>query len=326
MALQRVVVGMPVAKDWSGRRLLTRATSSPRRVRLFAELGLALAGVVWGVNFVLMKVAVERMPPIYYLGLRFLVGTVVLAPFCIGRLRRLDRRGWLLGMVLGVLLFGGFVLQTTGIKTVSPGVSGFITSIYVVMVPLMLGLFTRRWPAPLVWVGIATVMGGLAVLSIYGKVGFGWGEGLTLLANIFWALHILLVGYACLRYSAMALVALQLGVCAVLSLVTSFAWEQPALFPGWEATGAVLWTGIMGGVVAYLLMAVGQKYTPPTLAGLLMSLEAVFALITGIIVGYDTLTGRSIIGFVLVFVGTTVARLGSERGPLVTVEPAPPGP
>jgi drug/metabolite transporter (DMT)-like permease len=170
------------------------------------------------------------------------------------------------------------------------------------------------------------VMAGLAVLSLYGRVAFGWGEGLTLFANIFWALHILGVGYACTKYSATALVELQLGMCAVLCLVTAFIWERPALFPGWEATGAVLWTGIMGGIVAYMLMTVGQKYTPPSLAGVLMSLEAVFALITGIIVGYDILTPRTVVGFVLVFVGTTVARLGSERGPLVAAETAPPGP
>jgi len=297
-----------------------------QRVRLVAELGLVLAGVIWGANFVLVKVAVERMPPFYYLGLRFLVGAVVLAPFCIGRLRRLGRRGWFLGLGIGALLFGGFALQTVGLQTTSPGISGFLTSVYVVLVPLILGVVAGRWPSPLVWLGIALVMGGLTVLSLYGRVGFGWGEGLTLLANVFWALHILGVGYACTRYSAMALVQLQLTACAVLALMVAFAFERPALFPGWEATGAVLWTGIMGGVVAYILMTVGQRHVPLTLAGVLMSLEAVFALITGLIFGYDALTLRTVIGFVLVFVGTTVARLGSEKRPELAVEPAPPGP
>jgi drug/metabolite transporter (DMT)-like permease len=306
---------------------LDRSRAAVRgHVRLLAEVGLALAGIIWGVNFVLVKVAIERMPPFYYLGLRFLVGAIVLAPFCIGRLRRLEKRGWLLGTGLGTMLFGGFALQTVGLQTTSPGMSGFLTSVYVILVPLMLGVVIGRWPSLLVWTGVVLVMGGLAVLSLYGRVGFGWGEGLTLLANVFWALHILGVGYACTRYSAMALVQLQLAVCAVLALIAAFAFERPTLFPGWEATGAVLWTGIMGGVVAYLLMTVGQRHTPATLAGVLMSVEAVFALITGLIVGYDTLTLRMVLGFVLVFAGTTVARLGSEKTPAVTAEPAPPGP
>jgi drug/metabolite transporter (DMT)-like permease len=175
-------------------------------------------------------------------------------------------------------------------------------------------------------VGVAVVVAGLAVLSLYGKLGLGWGEILTAVAAIFWALHILAVGYASPRISAIALVQLQLTVCAILSLAGAFIFERPALFPGWEATGAVLWTGIMGGVVAYVLMAWGQRYTPPTLAGVLMSLEAVFALIVSIIFGYDSLTLRTVAGFVLVFAGCTLARLGSEKASEYAAEQAPPGP
>jgi drug/metabolite transporter (DMT)-like permease len=297
-----------------------------RRVRLLAEVGLGLAGVIWGGNFVLVKFAMGHMPALYYLGLRFLVGAVLMFPFSIGRLRNLNRQGWLVGCGVGALLFAGFVLQTIGLRSTSPGVSGFLTSLYVIMVPLILGLFTGRWPSPMVGVGVVVVAGGLALLSLYGRFGFGWGELFTLLATIFWALHILGVGYGAARTSAIAFVQLQLSTCAVLALISSFAIERPALFPGWGVTGAVLWTGIMGGLVAYMLMALGQRYTPPTLAGVLMSLEAVFALVVSIIVGYDSLTLRTVIGFVLIFAGTTVARLGSEKAPELAGEPAPPGP
>jgi drug/metabolite transporter (DMT)-like permease len=291
-----------------------------------AEIGLGTAGVIWGVNFVLVKFAMEHMPALYYLGLRFLLAAVLLAPFSVGRLRRLTRKGWYLGVGVGVLLFAGFVLQTYGLRLTSPGISGFLTGLYVIMVPLILGLSLGRWPSPLVGVGVVVVMGGLALLSLYGHIGFGWGEILTLLATLFWALHILGVDYGSTRISAIAFVELQLGTCAVLSLICSFIIERPVLFPGWAPMGAVIWTGVMGGVVAYVLMVLGQRYTPPTLAGLLMSLEAVFALIVSIIVGYDSLTLRALLGFFLVFAGTTVARLGSEREPEMAAEPAPPAP
>lgn len=317
---------MTSRKDRLRVRLGGSGLDRPRRVRFLAEVGLGLAGVIWGGNFVLVKFAMGHMPPLYYLGLRFLVGAALLAPFSIGRLRNLDRQGWLVGCGIGALLFAGFVLQTIGLRSTSPGVSGFLTGLYVIMVPIILGLFTGRWPSPMLGVGIVAVAGGLAVLSLYGRLGFGWGEALTLLATIFWALHILGVGYAASRTSAIALVQLQLSMCAVLALVGSFAIERPALFPGWGATGALLWTGVMGGLVAYVLMAVGQRYTPPTLAGVLMSLEAVFALVVSIIVGYDSLTLRTAIGFVLVFAGTTVARVGSDKAPELAGEPAPPGP
>jgi drug/metabolite transporter (DMT)-like permease len=177
-----------------------------------------------------------------------------------------------------------------------------------------------------VGLGVVVVVGGFALISLYGDLGFGWGEVLTLLATVFWALHVLGVGYGSTRISAMAFVQLQLSVCAVLSLASAFGFEHPAIFPGRGAFAVVLWTGIMGGLVAYMLMVLGQRYTPPTLAGILMSLEAVFALIVSIAAGYDTLTLRTLLGFSLVFVGTTLARLGSEERPELAAERAPPGP
>jgi len=296
------------------------------RVRVMAEMALALAGVIWGANFVLVKMALEDMPPLYYLGLRFLVAALVTAPLGIPRLLRLNKRGWLIGCGVGLLLFAGFVLQTTGLRTTSPGMSGFLTSLYVIMVPIILGLALGRWPSPMVGVGVVVVVGGLAVLSLYGSLAFGTGEVLTLVATVFWALHILGVDYASTRISAIALVQLQMAVCAVLCLACGFIFEQPVLFPGWKATGIVLWTGVMGGLVAYLLMALGQRHTPPVLAGVLMNLEAVFALIVSIVVGYDPLTVRTVIGFLLVFAGTTVAHLGTKKTPQLAAEPAPPGP
>lgn len=303
-----------------------RLVATPPGVRLTAEMALAMAGVIWGANFVIVKFAMEHMAPFYYIGLRFLVAALILAPFSVGRLRRLNREGWLVGCGVGALLFGGFALQTIGLQTISPAMSGFLTSLYVLIVPLILVVFTGRWPSPLLALGVLVVLGGLALLSIYGAFGFGWGEIFTLLATIFWAVHILGVSYGSSRLSTIAFVELQMAVCAVLSLACAFIFERPILFPGWEATGAVLWTGIMGGIVAYALMCFGQRYTAPTLAGVLMSLEAVFALVVSIIVGYDSLTWRTLTGFMLIFAGTTIARMGSEREPALAAEPAPPAP
>jgi drug/metabolite transporter (DMT)-like permease len=317
---------VPSEPAGSGSLLRRFALAGSGRVRALAELALAVTGLIWGANFVLVKMALEDMPPLYYLGLRFLTAAVLLAPLGISRLRRLNRREWLVGCGIGVLLFIGFVLQTIGLRTTSPGISGFLTSLYVIMVPIILGLFLGRWPSPMVGVGVVVVVGGLALLSLYGTFTLNLGEILTLLATVFWALHILMIDYASNRISAIALVQLQMTVCAVLCLACAFIFEQPEVFPGWRNTGIVLWTGVMGGLVAYLLMAVGQRHTPPVLAGILMNLEAVFALIVSIIVGYDILTVRTVAGFVLVFFGTTIAHLGARRTPEMAAEPAPPGP
>ena len=307
-------------------RFKPSAPRDPARVKVLAEFGLVAAALIWGFNFILVKLAVGHMPPVYYVGLRFLVGAVFLLPFSWKQMRKLSRQGWLIGIGVGVLLFGGFALQTIGLASTSPGVSGFLTSLYVIMVPVFIGVATGRWPSPMVGVGVVVVVGGFALLSLYGHLAFGWGEIFTILATIFWALHILGVAYGSNRLGALAFVQLQLTTCAVLSLIGAFAFEHPPLFPGWPSIGAIFWTGIMGSLVAYVLMVMGQRHTPPTLAGVIMSLEAVFALIFSIIVGYDTLTVRTLLGFALVFAGTTVARLGSEKEPEMAAEQAPPAP
>ena len=317
---------MPLIQRLKRSALRGPAPRSRARVKALAEFGLFAAALIWGFNFILVKLAVGHMPPVYYVGLRFLVGAVLLLPFSWKQMRQLDRQGWLIGIGVGVLLFGGFALQTIGLASTSPGVSGFLTSLYVIMVPLFIGVATGRWPSPMVGVGVVVVVGGFALLSLYGHLAFGWGEAFTILATIFWAFHILGVAYGSNRLGALAFVQLQLATCAVLSLAGSFAFERPALFPGWPALGAIFWTGIMGSLVAYVLMVVGQKHTPPTLAGVIMSLEAVFALIFSLIVGYDHLTTRTLLGFALVFAGTTVARLGSEKEPELAAEQAPPAP
>lgn len=145
-----------------------------------AEAALVLAGAIWGANFVLVKMALEEMPPLYYLGLRFLVAAVFTGPLGIPRLIRLNRHGWLVGCGVGLLLFAGFALQTIGLRTTSPGISGFLTSLYVIMVPIMLGLGLGRWPSPMVGEGVIIVVGGLAVLFLHGSLSFGLGETLTL--------------------------------------------------------------------------------------------------------------------------------------------------
>lgn len=283
-----------------------------RKTRLLAEGGLALAGIIWGANFSLIKFALGYMPPFYYLGLRFLLAFVLVAVFSLGRLKGLTSRQWGISLVVGLCLFSGFALQTVGLTQTSPGINGLLTALYVLLVPLMIGVTTRRWPRRQVGVGILLVMGGVGVLTVYGKLSFGWGEIMTLLGTVFWSLHILALSYAAKRVDTRALTAVQLGVIGVLSLAISLLFERPTLDPGLPALATVLYTAIMGGVVAYLLMTWGQQHTSPTMAGVLMSLETVFAVIFSMLLGFDHLTVRSMLGFGLSFGGIFVAQFSAR--------------
>jgi drug/metabolite transporter (DMT)-like permease len=300
-------------------------TGSSSRLRLLAEGGLALAGIIWGMNFVVNKFILGVMPPMYYLGTRFLLATLLLLPFALRRVRRLTRRQWMASAGAGVLLFLGFTLQTVGLKTTSPGISGILTSLYVVLVPLAVGLWTHRRPPVLVMVGILMAISGIGLLTVSGRLVFGWGELLTLAATVFWAFHILAVAFAAPRVDPLALTMVQLAVTGALSLAASLLFEHPAVFYGWPGTAATVYTAAVGGVVCYLLMSWGQRYTSATVAGVLMSLESVFALLFSILLGYDPFTLRSLAGFALAFAGTALTQVAATKAgemPASATEPS----
>lgn len=294
-------------------------TPETKRTRLLAEGGLALAGIIWGANFTLVKFAVGFMPPFYYLGVRFMLAFLILGAFSVRKIARLSLRQWGMATVVGLCLFAGFAFQTIGILTTSPGINGFLTCLYVLLVPFFIGIATGRWPGPRVLLGLVLVVGGIGLLTISGQLTFGVGEIMTMIGTVFWALHILALSWATKRMDTMSLTSLQLGVLGVLGLALAFLFEKPTLFPGWPAVAAVVYTAIMGGVVAYFLMTWGQKHTTPTIAGVLMSLESVFAVIISMAFGYDPLTLRGVIGFVLAFTGTALAQTASTP---TSTEPA----
>ncbi|NLE73088.1 MAG: DMT family transporter [Actinobacteria bacterium] len=287
-------------------------TPGTKRTRLLAEGGLALAGIIWGANFTLVKFVMGFMPPFYYLGLRFTLAFLIMAVFSLKKIVRLSLRQWGMAVLVGLCLFAGFAFQTVGILTTSPGINGFLTCLYVLLVPFFIGVATGKWPKPGVLVGIVLVVGGIGLLTVSGQLSFGVGEILTMVGTIFWALHILVLSWATKRMDVMSLTSLQLGVLGFLSLAIAFVFEKPVLFPGWPPLGAVAYTAIMGGVVAYFLMTWGQRHTSPTIAGVLMSLESVFAVIVSMAFGYDPVTLRGVIGFALAFAGTALAQVSSS--------------
>ncbi|NLG66727.1 MAG: EamA family transporter [Actinobacteria bacterium] len=299
-------------------------TSDNKRTRLLAEGGLALTGVIWGANFTLVKFAVGFMPPFYYLGVRFILAFLIMGAFSVKRIARLSSRQWGMAGVVGLCLFAGFAFQTIGILSTSPGINGFLTCLYVLLVPFFIGVTTGKWPGARVLLGIVLVVGGIGLLTVSGQLTFGIGEILTMVGTIFWALHILALSWATKRMDVMSLTSLQLGLVGFLSLAISLLFERPTLFPGWSAVGAVVYTAIMGGVVAYFLMTWGQRHTTPTIAGVLMSLESVFAVIVSIACGFDSLTWRGVVGFCLAFAGTGLAQTYSaSTGPEPVLDARP---
>ncbi|HWA66333.1 MAG TPA: DMT family transporter [Mycobacteriales bacterium] len=276
-----------------------------------ATLLLVAATAVWGSTFVVVKDAVSRMPVMDFLAWRFTIAAIAIATARPRALSRLDRRGKILGVVLGLALGTGYITQTVGLERTSATVSGFLTGLLVVFTPLCAAIALRRPPGALTWVGVALATAGLGVISLHG-FSIGYGEAITLLCALLFALHILGLGEWSPSYDAAGLAVMQLSTVAVLSIVCA-APDSLAPPPDAKAWEAVVFTALFATAVAFFIQTWSQAQLAPTRAAVVLTMEPVFAGIFGVTVGGDRLGPRIVIGGVLVLAAMYTVELGPRK-------------
>ena len=273
-----------------------------------ALLALVGATAVWGSTFVVVQDAVEQMPVLPFLFWRFALATVVLAvlrPRAVFALSREKRRH---GVLLGLMLGGGYVLQTFGLLHTSATVAGFITGMFVVFTPLI-GWAVLREPiaAPVWWaVGVATV--GLALISLDG-FSIGLGELLTLGAAAMYAGQIVGLDRWSTASDAYGLTVLQLAVVAVMCLVTSPLQGGLVLPPSAGVWVAIVFLALAATALAFLAQTWAQTHMSAPRAAIVLTLEPVFAGVFGVLVGGDELTGRIVAGGLCIVVAMYLVEL-----------------
>jgi len=284
---------------------------------------LVLLGVTftWGATFVLVKEAVDLMPPFMFLGVRFLLGAGILALFMAlffrDTLRGISRDMWLTGSLLGLLLFGGYAFQTFGLLYTTASNAGFITGLSVVLVPLFAFLILRHHVKPNALVGILAATGGLALLSLSGGTfAMNVGDLLVLCCAVCYGLHITLVGKWTSRYHALPFALIQIVSCGVFNVLGGLLFEdyQAALQPDvlFEGTviAALLICSIIATAIAFVAQNQFQKFTTPTRTALIFATEPVFAAATGYLWAGDRLTAWQWAGCLLILGGMLIAELG----------------
>lgn len=276
-----------------------------------ATLLLVAATAVWGSTFVVVKDAVSRMPVMDFLAWRFAIAAAAMAAARPRAVARLDRRSRALGVVLGVALGGGYIAQTVGLQHTSATISGFLTGLLVVFTPLCAAVALRRPPDRLTWLGVALATAGLGAISLHG-LSIGYGEAITLLCALLFALHILGLGEWSSSYDAAGLAVMQLTTVAVLS-IASAAPQSLAPPPDAKAWGAVVFTAILATSVAFFIQTWSQAQLPATRAAVVLTMEPLFAGIFGVTVGGDRLGPRIVIGGVLVLAAMYTVELGPRR-------------
>lgn len=283
---------------------------------LRAELLLLLTAIIWGFAFVAQRVGMEHVGPFTYNGVRFVLGALSLLPLlwmnrrAVAPISHGDRRLiWGGGLLAGLLLFAGASLQQVGIVYTTAGKAGFITGLYVVIVPLV-GLFWGHRTPWSTWVGAMAATTGLFLLTMTDDLTLGSGDGLVLIGAFFWSAHVLAIGRLSQRIEPLLLSCLQFVVCAVLSLAVAITAESISLNGLRAAAQPILYGGILSVGVAYTLQVVAQRDTPPAHAAILLSLETVFAALGGVWLLNETLSGRGIVGCILMFAGMLLSQQG----------------
>ena len=279
---------------------------------------LLLGAMIWGAAFVAQSVGMDYLEPFTFQASRCFLGSLVLLPV----IAVMDRRGvsrrpvtaeakkqqLFYGLACGVVIFAACSLQQWGLLYTTPGKSGFLTSLYIILVP-MAGLLFGRRVKPWVWGSVVLAVLGLYLLCGSTDFSLGAGELLTLGSAVAFCFHILVIDRASSQVDGVRLSATQFFICGCLSLVCAFLWETPRwenILACWIPIG---YAGIFSSGIGYTFQIIGQAYTEPTVASLLMSLESVFSVIFGWIILRQSLTPTELLGCALVFAGVLISQI-----------------
>jgi len=277
-------------------------------MRLKSDLILLLTALIWGSSFAAQRVAAEHLGPFLFNGLRFLVGAAVLLPFVHFR-PRIERHRLPWVVLAGSVLFLASVLQQAGMQYTTAGNAGFITGLYVVLVPLLLVIGLRQRVAGFTWLAAAVATLGTLLLSTGGEFKLNPGDALELIGALAWAVHVLLVGWLARRVDVLSFVIGQSLVSALLNLIFAGAFDLATL-PGLQPAGwAVLYTGVFSIGAGFALQALGQKHAPASDAALILSLEAVFAALFGFLLLGERLAPLQLLGCSLIMAATFALQL-----------------
>lgn len=297
-----------------------------RKKQFIASLLLTLAAFIWGTAFVAQSEALDIIGHFTFLASRSFLGVLTLIPVSLVVYKKQKKSGvgnheeyktffskdlFVGGICCGIALFVASSLQQVGIISSGIGKSGFLTTLYILVVPV-LGLFLKRKVRPFMWICIVLGILGMYFLCVSETSALNFGDFMLILCAVCFAVHIMIIDNYVKKVDGVRLSLVQFFVCGTLSLITALVFEGISLNLIKEAFVSIFYAGVMSSGVAYTLQIVSQKNLNPTVACLIMSLESVFAALSGAVLG-ERLTSNEILGCVLVFVAIILAQLPIEN-------------
>lgn len=282
--------------------------------RLKADLLLLLAAIIWGAAFVAQKTAMEEIGAFTFSGIRFAIALPVILPFLLRERRQATSaikpadRSWI--VAVGCAFFAGVVVQQIGMISTSVTNAGFLTSLYVVLTPVVALLLFKMRPNRIVWLAAPLCVFGVWLLGSGALEPLNYGDFLMIAAAFFFALHIVLVGFVLARCQRpFTVIASQYAICAGLSLLCALFFEEINIASLYAVLPQILYAGIISGGIAYSSQVVAQQHTPASDAAIILSSEALFAALAGVIIMGDRLPIMAWAGCGVIFTAILMVEL-----------------
>lgn len=283
---------------------------SQKRTTFIASLGLLLVTIIWGFAFVVVKNSLDIVPPIYMMAFRFTIATAGLIILFFKKLIKMTKSELIHGVIIGLCLFAAYAFQTIGLVYTTAGKNAFLTTFYVILVPFINWIIVKRKPDFYSILAAFISIVGIGLLSLRGDLTMNIGDILTLICGICYALQIVYIAHYSQHDSPIVLTVIQLAVAAILSWIIAPFYDgafPTHAFSDKSVIISMLYLGIFSSMIAFLLQTVCQKYTPPSTASIIMSFEAVFGVLFGVLFLHEGMTIRTTIGCILMFVAVIIS-------------------
>ena len=298
-----------------------------KKGQLFGSLILILVAMIWGTAFAVQRAGMDYIQPVTFTAARMTLGAVAVgivalfqksSPVDAEERRKLTRTNIIGGIFCGLFLVTGSILQQIGIVYTTAGKAGFITALYILLVPVFsFILFRRRYPL-LVWIAVLIGIVGMYLMCMKENFTIAGSDVLIMICAFTFTGHILCCDYYVKRGNAIRISAVQMAVTAAISWIFAFIMETPSIDQIRSAAIPILYCGLVSGGIGFTLQLVAQKYSDPTVASLLMSLESVFAAIGGAVILHERMSARELIGCIIMFSAIIIVQIpvkGKKRSP-----------
>lgn len=282
--------------------------NSSTKKSLIADISLLLVAFIWGGGFIAAKIALSSVTPFYLLSFRFLCSGLLITIIFFNKMKKINKKSILSGIIIGTFLYVGQALQTVGLKYTTAGKQAFLVASYTVLVPFISWILTKKKPTiNSVLAGFLTLVG-IGLLSLQQNLSIGYGDGLTLLFALVFAFQIVFIGIYVKNIDPIHLTAIQLLTAGSLTLISALIFEPNISIVDNKAIMGILYLVIFNTTIAFSIQNIAQKYTSDTHTSILISLESVFGCLLSIILLGEVFTKRMVIGCIIIFAAVILSK------------------